>query len=906
LTDEFDKLLAFEASAGSGKTFSLVIRYLSLLILGSAPKSILALTFTKKAAFEMSHRIIHTLQNLHQKPSELSYLSTHLGLTQQELLARVAKINETLDPNELKISTIDSFFTSILRLFSFYADIAVDFRVTSSKELHIIEEQYLQKLQNEGVSDDFLEFAFIFDKSQKVIFALLDALYQNGSFSLPQKEAPKVSTKQILQKLHQIKILMQEKLSPRALKQFEVASIDELKEKTFMAKESLNYWDFKKGFMPQVDILFGELKQMMAYYYQNKEHYLLQKFTNLFAKYQQIRQQNIQKSAELTFGEVSLLTKELLSGMDSDFLYFRLDGAIDHILIDEFQDTNTLQFQILRPLIDEITSGENAKEFQSFFYVGDKKQSIYRFRGGNKELFDIVANRYEVDVKKLSVNYRSAHNIVEFVNDTFTSVIDGYHPQKAHIKEKGFVEVRFDEDVYENIYNSLEDLLQSGVSASDIAILTFVNDDAKNIIEYLLMREPSLVVHNEAKLLLRDIPMVRAIVELMFYLVFGDAIYKAGFLHLTSQDIDTPVPKEEFDLSLSPYILAYQIITKYDLFDGDINLFIFLEALHAYESIEQFVLQYDHFDTEAILKKLQGVRVLTIHKSKGLEFHSVIIADKLKGKNNSSDLLILEQEGLNPSTMHLRTSKREHFDPSYACVIDNEKNLADEDDLNALYVAFTRARSNLIICHKEQKSGFGSLKLEKKTIGTIDSSSQTDSITEDTKKMLPSEVSYGLQEYTKKPKSTIEDKSAADFGTAMHYMLQMCGNFCQKDVDEAYMAMCSMMAHKLTKSQLEEIQSRIIKLIQKEIFCDIAQGKLYKEFSLIIDGELRVIDLLSEFEDKFVIVDYKSSIVNQHKHIEQIGMYQKGVEQLSKKSVECYLIYLLEDECLVVSENGSS
>lgn len=113
--------------------------------------------------------------------------------------------------------------------------------------------------------------------------------------------------------------------------------------------------------------------------------------------------------SELSFSDVTYLVYEILKllGDDSEFLYFRLDAQIEHILLDEFQDTSILQYEILKPLIDEITSGEGIFENGSFFFVGDVKQSIYRFRGGVSALFQSVAEENSTHVEKLLTNYRS-------------------------------------------------------------------------------------------------------------------------------------------------------------------------------------------------------------------------------------------------------------------------------------------------------------------------------------------------------------------------------------------------------------------------------------------------------------------------------------------------------------------
>ncbi len=143
----------------------------------------------------------------------------------------------------------------------------------------------------------------------------------------------------------------------------------------------------------------------------------------------------------LSFDDTIYLTYQLLKRhMDRDFLYFKLDSTFKHILLDEFQDTSIVQFLLLEPLLDEIFSGGD--DFRTLFYVGDTKQSLYRFRGGREELFFKVAKRYGVDIVHMDTNYRSSKLIVDWINRWFMDKIEGYFPQKSFKEDTlGYVEV---------------------------------------------------------------------------------------------------------------------------------------------------------------------------------------------------------------------------------------------------------------------------------------------------------------------------------------------------------------------------------------------------------------------------------------------------------------------------------
>ena len=130
----------------------------------------------------------------------------------------------------------------------------------------------------------------------------------------------------------------------------------------------------------------------------------------------------------------------------------RLDSRLKHLLLDEFQDTSVIQFDILRPLIEEIRSGVGVNEGGSFFFVGDVKQSIYRFRGGVSALFHQVAELFDVRVEPLRVNYRSRSKIVDFVNRSFEGKIKGYIPQQSPQSfAGGYVEVVSSDELLQSL-----------------------------------------------------------------------------------------------------------------------------------------------------------------------------------------------------------------------------------------------------------------------------------------------------------------------------------------------------------------------------------------------------------------------------------------------------------------------
>ena len=172
----FKNKLAYEASAGSGKTFMLVVRYLSLLFLGAKPSRILALTFTNKAAMEMQHRVYVTLDGLERK-DELFEIAKVTGLSTEEILSKRQNIlDEFLNANS-KIMTIDKFFTQILRKFSLYASLMPDFSTSESQHELKLLDRFLNEVSVSNKKNTLIHLSLRTGKSLENIIKLLDELY---------------------------------------------------------------------------------------------------------------------------------------------------------------------------------------------------------------------------------------------------------------------------------------------------------------------------------------------------------------------------------------------------------------------------------------------------------------------------------------------------------------------------------------------------------------------------------------------------------------------------------------------------------------------------------------------------------------------------------------------------------
>lgn len=897
----FIQHLAYRASAGSGKTFNLVVRYLSLLFKGADAESILALTFTNKAANEMHERIVETLVNLHER-DELAVVAEVTGKDREVLLKERDRVLSRYLNADVKVMTIDKFFARILRKFSLHAGLMPTFSTHESQHELKLTARFLAEVSAAGKDESLVTLSLMASKRLSDLFSLLDELYakQQEVGRLAFTEASyKEYEPQVLELLQRLRSALPD-LSERGKKTLECETIDEVAAKAWAGKESLEYWDFKKHYEPRMDEWLCEIRSLICAYMRAKEQHFLYELTGLLDIYEKSKRAIAREDGELSFDDITALVYYLLNGrIDSEFLYFRLDSKIEHLLLDEFQDTSVIQFEILRPIIAEIVSGKGTADEGSFFFVGDVKQSIYRFRGGASSLFDTVARRFGVHVKDLLVNYRSQEEVVAFVNRVFRDKIAGYVDQHANSGASGgYVEVISSDEPLEVLLEQVGMLLGRGARGSDIAVLTATNGDGTSVEELLKTHNIDVVTETTSRLVNQR--SVRALIEYLKYSYYKEPIYARNFFALSAL---APVSLELDDAALDdPAGLVKSAIERYGLFDGDLNLLRFMEVLGFYRDTEQFLFEYDRLDVAAAKTDSSGVRVLTVHKSKGLEFAHVIVLDRLKNAPSDRAPIIYEYDGVALEQIYLRMTNRDLFDPGYAAAAAKERALSHEDAMNALYVAFTRARQSLFVIEKTKASQFEHLGLEPRSHGELRICREDEAAETASAPLEYEPLHYGTQTAVLRQETDDreQDLQAIEFGTAMHYVLEMMHSFTEASLDAALDAAYNRYGSRLGEKDFRQIRQRIVRLLEDEKFAMLSRGELYSERPISYKGELRYIDLLVRKDDGWVVIDYKSSESYGASHQQQVGFYVEAVAAITGEDVKGYVCYLLEDGVKIV------
>ncbi len=911
-----EKYLALKASAGTGKTFALTVRYISLLLLDIPPKEILSLTFTNKAAAEMSERIYKTLFGLGDDEIILNAIIEQTNFGKSKILYKKNEVIGKFISSELSIYTIDKFVNKILREFSGYTGISDDFVIEYDDE-ELLLYKFLMSI-DEKEFDSLIHFAYIENKRLNSIVELFKTLDEkNEPLKTKHVDFSKYDTIKttILDNANKIKDFIDSSLlSPSAKNAVDFNDINTLlfKGKTWLIKDTLQEFTyFKKTTIPtELEDCFTQLKQNITHYYKVKEIITLNHMFEIFNNFKNFRNKYNKNRNILEFSDITNIVYELLQKhIDREFLYFRLDSNYTSILIDEFQDTSVLQYKILEPLIQEIMSGNNEK-FKTFFYVGDTKQSIYRFRGGTKELFDFVAEQFneELKVDVLDVNYRSSKNVVDFVNNNFNSLYNyEYYPQKVNSKISGFVEVNDflveDEEPYKQIGQKIEILLKHGIDVNNIAILTYTNADVLNLYIYLKQIYPNLEITTEMTSKLIHEPNIQAVINAIKYLYFKEDLYRTNFNALIGQEfMHSWIQDIKFD-NISISELVKNIANSFNLMDQ--NIIKFIELVSVYDNIIDFIYDIDRLDATRIFTDKTGIQILTVFKSKGLEFDTVLVLDRIKRKNSNRSSLLFEYDNIKLKNIFHKSHSRENFDVDYENAIQKEKKLSIDDELNILYVALTRAKNNMIIFRKHKSSVFELLgaNCHIQTIGQLYIENNQKTTTKEIIKVEYAPLDLGEQS---KQIST-DDNSELNikkryFGIATHYCLEMMSEFTKVSLDKTINMVKSKYSTYLEDTNFDDIYQRVEMLINDDSFKNIIEnGEYFKEQALIFNEKIKILDLLVKKDDQYLICDYKTTTALSDEHKEQVEHYKKAIKDITKSDkVQAFVVYLQKDSINIV------
>ncbi|UOS46545.1 RecB-like helicase [Helicobacter pylori] len=919
--------MALKASAGSGKTFALSVRFLALLFKGANPSEILTLTFTKKATAEMKERILDYLKILQKENLEnekekeksqniLKELEEKYRLDPSLVQNRAQEIYQRFLNAEIRISTIDAFFQSILRKFCWFVGLSANFEVNEDTKVHQqqLNASFLSALDNKQLEELSVFIAQCLSYDSYTSDSILERLrfLKNKLYLFdPNKKEPVFDEEGFLEKLRNLNQQIQsvETASDTAKKAIKCDDFRGfLNSSLTWLKKKGEYRDFKKikDEIPTLESECEEIENDLKRYYEAKESALFKKFP----KFIQLYDKATSKIQALDFDAIKDKVHALLNGYEeipAEFFYFRLDSKIAHILVDEFQDTSLNDYKILAPFIDEIKAGiGQAKWHRSVFFVGDVKQSIYGFRGSFSSLFESVSKDFYHD--NLEFNHRSSPLIINYVNTIFkkayqnspTAYLEQKYPKDSsnkHAKD-GYVKVSLVADERElllkQILQEAKNLLEHRIDPKDITLLCTRNEDALEIKNYLQENLSAICPSTESSAKLSQFVESKIIKNALEYALAEEPykpFYKhsvlklAGYLHDDVIALAGFNPKKE---SVAGFV--WKVMELFELYTECAQ--ICLELAVGCEDANEFLEKLEAKEIASF--KAEGAQIMTIHKSKGMQFPYVIVCERLgKPKTNNSNQFLEEYSGTELTRLYYRMKNREVVDKDYARALDKEEAAKDYEETNVYYVAFTRAELGLVVVAKDKKGMCEKLDLaplEEGEIAPVISSQKEPSSTS----VVIKPHAYGeqVQEIEEEPSDyeKNDDQEAINFGIALHKGLeyQYAYRIPKKSVLEYLNYHHGF--YGLDYQALEESLELFENDAKIQALFNLA---LRGEVAFLFEGVVSRIDvLLWDKGQNLYVLDYKSSQNYQQSHKAQVSHYAAFLQtQAPHFKIQAGIIY---------------
>ena len=841
---KYKQLTVYKASAGSGKTFTLALEYIKLLIVNPGSyRNILAVTFTNKATEEMKSRILYFLYGLAANLDDGDVV-TFRNLIKKELAYDDDKISTNArramyllihNYTYFNIETIDSFFQRVLRNMSKELGLTAGMRLELNDNQ--VEEMAVDKLVDSLDKDkNLLSWItkFIFDnidndkrwnvigdikrfglnifsnetyyrnrerlnafmseddgKTRDNFVTRLIALQREALDMLPKMKEEfdetisshgideKIFSRNIIPNyfnkfanLSVSKLLDDIKASKTVASYIEGNSIDDY-DGIIKAKKAANAAFVEEILAPlirkSVEVAYTADRKYNDAHLTFKNFYKLALLDRIEKKVKEI---NAEQNSFLLSDTQNLLG-EFVSEGDSPFIYEKTGSFLEHIMIDEFQDTGTTQWRNFRILLDDCMANSDDESITiNNMLVGDVKQSIYRWRQGDWSILNDMQSTPQTNVTSLDTNFRSQKQIIDFNNRFFTfaaafekeredstreannaasehliptdKIAAAYADVCQNVNKKGdcgYVRISllpkgagYEDFTLEQIENNINELLEHGAHQNDIAILVRENKAIPVIASYFANHETIKIVSNEA-FRLDSSQSVNIIIAVLRLLSNPDNNIARAFL-AKSYTEDILKSDVQIDDYLSDRYLPENFGTRIrqiasmpvtDMLEEIYSMFNLYEiekqdafVCALYDSINEFVTNnttdiesfLEEWDTNLHKKTIQssmsdGVRIMSIHKSKGLEFDNVIIPycdwslslrpnSLLWCEPGSGELSELPIVPINCEKAASRSVYADYyFDESLQNTVDN---------LNLLYVAFTRAGRNLFIIGKKDSA----------------------------------------------------------------------------------------------------------------------------------------------------------------------------------------------------------
>ena len=1029
----------YNASAGSGKTFTLVKEYLKVLLNSKDLfrfQKVLAITFTNKAAAEMKARVLSNLEAFSDgEENDLFHaIQKEISIDKATIQERSKRILAIILQNyaAFSITTIDSFTHKIIKSFAFDLGLSLNFEVemdavsllnesvdvliskigTDQKLTKLLIDYTLEKTDDDkswDISKDLNEFS-------KILLSEEDTIHFRG---LANKTITDFTA--LKKKLNKQQIALKKQVSQTGESLLSLLSNAGLETKDFtrgtvpkffadVAQKEFNFEFIKRseviekaidnnqyytkkttqekialieGVVPQIVTSFEKTKELFKQYLLNK--LALKSLTPLAVlNHINLELTHIKEENNIRLNaEFNQLISDHIKEQPAPFIYERIGQKYLYYFIDEMQDTSVLQWQNLIPLI----ANALAQEHSNLLLVGDGKQAIYRWRGGKAEQFidlgtsgDASENPFQVlkEIKELTTNYRSYSEVIGFNNLFFQHTahflqnedykklfIDG-NKQLTTDKKGGYVALSFLEKEKENEVDALKypkkvleiiQQLDPKFSLSEVCVLVRKKDHGVAIANYL--SENGIAIVSSETLLLSSSSKVNfiinflqtiqhpndkeALLDCLYFLHSHSKIQQekhqfiSDFIRLEQQQFFSELNLHGLFFDLSKfhqkpfYEKVEEIIRSFQLIhasDAYVQFFldIVLEQQRKGTSIQEFLDFWE--DKKEILSIVapaakNAVQVMTIHKSKGLEFPVVIFPYDLNIYKQINPKAWLDEL---PEIFHGFPELLVDYSKSLSYINDrglhifNAHREAQElDNFNLLYVALTRSVEQLYIitAHNLKSDGLENTNfysgvfihyLKAKNLwqeGVFEysfgekkkmSSSQEKRQETETQQEF---ISTSLDEHnilmlanSSKLWDTAQGK-AIDFGNLIHEMMSKV--ITENDIEKVVKQYIQYGF--ISKVDAAEIEKTIFKIAtHKKLVSFFREAvTIFNEREIVdVDNQIIIPDrLVLTAKNEVTIIDYKTGKPSKRDH-QQLLKYEQVLKKMHFKVVQKLLVYINE------------
>lgn len=958
-----DKNVLLDASAGTGKTTVLVNRYVNILDKGNfggiknedVLSSVVAITFTKKASNELKERI-------------------------SKLIYEKAKTDERFKAyyNNMpfaSISTVHQFALKMLKSLPLLAKIDPRAKVAEEDEAKLLLDRAIKEALEEKNYDEFFkalgknyddDFVSSLNAiANKTIGMDIAKLCDNTKTFLKEinnEEKINEAINTMLNTIAEVKGKLTDRATLFKMIKKHEAALNNLKNNGVSDSDInlIKIFAYEIGQNKKLEDKYDIITNSAIYILSALEIAKLDYYDEFFnlletihEKYKSIKKEE----AVLDFNDLEILFRDLLKQRE---LREFIKSKISYIMVDEFQDTSPIQKEIYYLLNDIL--GKNR-----LFVVGDFKQSIYAFRGADVSLYNSVREDFEKDDKNstcilMNDNYRTGKEIISSVNKLFNANLPGYVDLEAkgdivnsEVKIINYIKNKERDDEARAIANEIIDLHEKGEAFKDIVILVR-NNNSSEAIEKML-KSVNIPVYNNASISLNSRDEIEDIYNFIHYLRYEDelsliALLRSSAYALDDDEIFTIKDRDEFK-NYKEELNLYISMKDDERLDEVIKTFIkntnYIEKIlhrnrapQAYANIRSFINKissyYDsgitNFENiaDALLASRNRsaseasyisenddlVRIMTIHKAKGLEAKVVICAKTNFTKNYGKGFAKLSGDKI-----FLR------FKDLYANFKSSqeEDNLLDEEEKKRnLYVMLTRAKEKLIIFTCNSTAGFTPLlkgmdgkyenaNLEERVLEAkkLDiEESMDDLITKEELHWqslyasLPSRAAYAYDFNANSFKVYDDERDILEEGSDRKSLGSAAHRFCEAYEGENFDEILNESAESYKLSEKEkELLNKCAKNYEK-FYKTVTNVKTYKEFEyyyikddIIYTG---VIDRLDEYEDHVEIIDYKVTSLDEDtvKNIykTQMKMYVDAVKNIFKKEARAKIFILSRDKLI--------